>query len=92
MVTIAASLYLPEHVATMARRAYYYALGDAQSTSSRIPNALSKTIGEKVAQATGSTVVRTASSISSTVAEAAETARQATQGIGYNVADAIGEL
>jgi hypothetical protein len=28
MIIIAASLYLPEHVATMANRAWYYVLGD----------------------------------------------------------------
>ena len=31
MVSIAASLYLPSHISTITRRAYYYALGDIDS-------------------------------------------------------------
>ena len=30
MVSIAASLYLPSHISTIGRRAYYYALGDVE--------------------------------------------------------------
>jgi len=33
MVSIAASLYLPSHITTIGRRAYYYALGDVEHGS-----------------------------------------------------------
>jgi len=35
MVTIAASLYLPSHILVIGRRAYYYALGDADAATTR---------------------------------------------------------
>ncbi|GAB7340770.1 hypothetical protein MBLNU457_7143t1 [Dothideomycetes sp. NU457] len=35
MVTIAASLYLPSHISVIGRRAYYYALGDADAATTK---------------------------------------------------------
>ncbi|GAB7351278.1 hypothetical protein MBLNU459_g1696t1 [Dothideomycetes sp. NU459] len=43
MVTIAASLYLPEHIAIIARRAYYYIAGDFEVTSQRLTQTAVKT-------------------------------------------------
>lgn len=65
MVTIAASLYLPEHISIIARRAYYYIAGDSEVLShklaqtaaafseSAVPTAVKETVEKVTASAVG---------------------------------------
>lgn len=71
MVVIAASLYLPEHIAIVARRAYYYAAGDAESPSQRV----SRTMTETAAKTAGA-VVESISSLPTTAQEALKSATE----------------
>jgi len=80
MVLIAASLYLPEHITMIARRAWYYALGDTESftlaargmsTTIMKPDALSST---EMVQATSSVVEEIAETITKTVQRVVESA------------------
>lgn len=80
MVLIAASLYLPEHVAMIARRAYYYALGDTENitvaargvnTAFTKSDALSSTDGVKsAAKDVVETITRTAQRAAESVTSA----------------------
>lgn len=47
MVLIATSLYLPEHVSTIAKRAFYYYAGDAEAVVSSASQSAA-TLGESV--------------------------------------------
>ena len=69
MVSIAACLYLPEHVATVSKRAYYYALGDADASNA----SLRALTDEVIAKVTG-TAAASASRASSTAGTVTDTA------------------
>lgn len=68
MVTIAASLYLPEHISFICRRAYYYLGGDGHHVSASSPSLSSivsmssKTVGEAV-KGTAAAVLEGASGV-----------------------------
>jgi len=53
MVTIAASLYLPEHISFILRRAFYYVAGDAEAApAASVKSAVetvSRVVGERIA-------------------------------------------
>lgn len=67
MVTIAASLYLPEHIAVIARRAYYYIAGDSEVTSSqKLAQTAVKTAATAAAQAFSSSVASASASAPTT--------------------------
>lgn len=69
MITIAASLYLPEHISFISRRAFYYVAGDFESATTRL--------GQTVIQ----TAVKSAAAITpAAVKEAVETVKEAVRG------------
>ncbi|KAL1306602.1 hypothetical protein AAFC00_005286 [Neodothiora populina] len=69
MVTIAASLYLPEHITFICRRAFYYVAGDFEHSASRLSHTVIQT-AVKTAAAITSSAPGTA------VKEAVETVRE----------------
>lgn len=80
MMTIAASLYLPEHISFIFRRAFYYIAGGDLDYSSSASTAASH-LGHAVAQKSPSNVLSAIASASSSVATATaaavDTAREA---------------
>lgn len=73
MVIIAASLYLPEHVAVIARRAYYYAVGDKESTVQKVSQTMAETVAQTAFQA-ASSIAKAATSMPTTAQEVVESA------------------
>lgn len=76
MVLIAASLYLPEHISIVARRAFYYYAGDAEqlSTSHRV----AETLRETASKATEA-LAEAATQLANTTQAAAVTATASAQ-------------
>lgn len=68
MVFIAASLYLPGHVAIMSRRAYWYALGDTDGRNASL---------QKVAPYIAGETEESIHSVATAVAQATNTALRA---------------
>lgn len=70
MVTIAASLYLPEHIAVVARRGYYYALGDGLEAHGSSPSSAAAAVkNENGVSSVQSVVSAAATSLSRVVGE-----------------------
>lgn len=74
MVVIAASLYLPEHILFITRRAFYYVAGDYEHSTARI--------SQTMIQTAASSAVSLSSSIPSSVKDAVETVKEALKGRG----------
>ncbi|KAF1353442.1 hypothetical protein BDV97DRAFT_278228, partial [Delphinella strobiligena] len=69
MITIAASLYLPEHISFISRRAFYYVAGDFEAATTRL--------GHTVIQ----TAVKSAAAFTpAAVKDAVETVKEAVRG------------
>ena len=95
MVTIAASLYLPEHIAMILRRAYYYAIGDSEGTLQKAGALFTGTAKEVVSSVTeiaSSVTGSVGSKIAENVASVTGTAREVLGEAARRGADAVGEL
>lgn len=73
MVLIACTLYLPEHIAMIVRRAYYYALGDAEHVPSKLAPGFSET----------------SLSLSSSLSDVVSVAAQMTSSAAHTVPEAV---
>jgi hypothetical protein len=51
LLTIAACLYLPEHMVIITRRIYYYCFGDKGADLTKLSSAVSKALSQNVSKA-----------------------------------------